>query len=759
MGNTSESRAAARTGWRDESRFRAIFEHCGDVILIIDPERDRIVEANPRACLNLGYSREQLLGLSVSALYPDQQGEWQRLVDTAMGEGHAWSAGLTCRSCSGSALAAETSASPLLADGSTLLVLVSRGARERNTMEQALQAIMEGTAAHTGERFFNSLVRELAVALGVKYAFVAELLENRTRVQTLAFWADGAFLDNIEYDLTGTPCEVVCRGETVYYTRRVHRLFPGEPELAERGIESYFGVPLVSRDGEKLGHLAVYHDQEMVKEFRGMAILRIFANRAMAELERQRAVTALAHSEERLAGILASAMDAIITIDAAQDITLFNAAAEKVFRCKAAEVIGQPFERLLSKRFGNLLKGYCLAVRPTRISNQQLWAPEGLTARRADGEEFPVEATLSPMEVAGERLYTVILRDFTERRQAEEALHKLQLQKVYLQEEVKTEQNFDRIVGESEAMREVFSYVEQVAVTDSTVLLTGETGTGKEVIARVIHDLSPRKDRFMVKVNCAALPGELIESELFGHEKGAFTGATAQRKGRFELADGGTIFLDEVGELAAPAQAKLLRILQEQEFERVGGGKSIQVDVRIVAATNRDLAEMVQDGSFRSDLYYRLNVFPVRLPALRERPTDIPLLAQHFLEKFARKMGKPVTAISPESLAQFTRYAWPGNVRELQNVIERAVILTRGPVLEIRDALDLRLGNGAGVDVPEPATPGSLEDMERNYIAKVLEDNRWVIEGEQGAAAVLGLKPSTLRSRMQKLGIRKPPCP
>jgi PAS domain S-box-containing protein len=626
---------------------------------------------------------------------------------------------------------------------------------ERDAMHLALRAIVEGTATATGTEFFYALVRELAQALNVRYAFVSELLESKARVRTLAFWFDGKFIDNIEYDLEGSPCEVVIRGETVYYTSRVYEMFPREKELTELGIESYFGVPLVAESGqEMLGHLAVLHDQPMVKEFRGMALLRIFAARARAELERKRAEQALRKSEERLASILASALDAIITIDADQRIALFNPAAEKIFRCPARQVIGQPVVPLLSKRFGNLLKGYCLAVQPAAVHSQQLWAPEGLTARRHDGEEFPVEATLSPLDLDGQRFYTLILRDVTERWRSAETLRQLQLENLYLQEEIKTRQSPSHIVGDAPVMREVFAHAEQVAGTDSTVLLTGETGTGKSVIARAIHDLSDRRDKLFVNVNCAALPGELVESELFGHEKGAFTGATAQRKGRFELADGGTLFLDEVGELTASAQAKLLRVLQDQEFERVGGTQTLKVNVRLVAATNRDLAQMVRHGDFRADLYYRLNVFPIRLPALRERPSDIPLLAEYFLDKCARKTGKPIRDIAPKARERLLRYPWPGNLRELQNVIERATILARGPLLEIDNAIELRLEDREAASVPEPL--GSFEAMERAYLLKVLEHTRWVIEGEQGAAAILDLNPSTLRSRLQKLNLRKP---
>jgi PAS domain S-box-containing protein len=317
-------------------------------------------------------------------------------------------------------------------------------------MHLALRSIVEGTATATGTEFFYALVRELAQALNVLQVFVAELLESKTRVRTLALWFGGQLIDNIEFDLDGTPCEVVIRGETVYYTHKVYDVFPQNTYLKEVGIESYFGVPLVSESGhEMMGHLAVCHNQPMVKEFRGMALLRIFAARARAELERKRAEQALRKSEERLASVLASAMDAIITLDSECCITLFNPAAEKVFRCPATQVIGQPFEPFLSKRFGNLLKGYCLAVQPATVNSQQLWAPEGLTARRYDGEEFPVEATLSPLEIEGRRFFTVILRDVTERWQSEETLEQLQLEKVYLQEEIKTRLSPSHIVGDS----------------------------------------------------------------------------------------------------------------------------------------------------------------------------------------------------------------------------------------------------------------------------------------------------------------------
>jgi DNA-binding NtrC family response regulator len=324
-----------------------------------------------------------------------------------------------------------------------------------------------------------------------------------------------------------------------------------------------------------------------------------------------------------------------------------------------------------------------------------------------------------------------------------------------LEDEIRTGNDFREIVGRSPALKRLLDQLALVASTQSTVLVLGETGTGKELVARAIHDRSPRSERPLVKVNCAALPRELVESELFGHEKGAFTGATQQRRGRFELADGGTLFLDEVGELPLEAQAKLLRVLQEQEFERVGGTRSLRTDVRVIAGTNRDLQAQVGAGGFRSDLFYRLNVFPVTVPPLRERREDIPPLVAHFLARSARKLGKSFEGVSSVFLERALAYPWPGNVRELENAVERAAILSRGPLL---DALEPFAAAAPRAEAPAvPAAPtGTLEDVERAHIGRVLDQTRWAIEGKQGAAAVLGLNPSTLRGRMRKLGIRKP---
>jgi transcriptional regulator with GAF, ATPase, and Fis domain len=353
-------------------------------------------------------------------------------------------------------------------------------------------------------------------------------------------------------------------------------------------------------------------------------------------------------------------------------------------------------------------------------------------------------------------------------REVQRLKERLEAENVYLRSEVSEAYRDREIIGKSERIVKVFQQVNQVAGTDMTVLVLGETGTGKELVARAIHAKSLRREKPLVKVNCSALPGELIESELFGHEKGAFTGATGRQVGRFELADGGTIFLDEVGDLPLKLQAKLLRVLQEGEFERLGSGKTIKVDVRVIAATNRDLVEGMQRGSFRPDLYYRLAVYPIRLPALRERREDIGLLAAAFLREASRRLGRVFDAIPAEVLEALREYGWPGNVRELQNVIERAAVISTGHRLQLPEGWAspdvwksapttpvLAMGC-APENSHSPSPESSLDEVGRNYILQILQQTGWRVEGPRGAARILGLNPSTLRSRMLKLGIQRP---
>jgi formate hydrogenlyase transcriptional activator len=386
-----------------------------------------------------------------------------------------------------------------------------------------------------------------------------------------------------------------------------------------------------------------------------------------------------------------------------------------------------------------------------------------LNLGRVREEKFNADDVELLVEVA--KQVAIAVENAQAYRQISELRDRLAKENLYLEEEVRNE-NFGEIVGDSAVLRRVLKEVETVAPTGSTVLIRGETGTGKELIARALHDLSPRRERTFVKLNCAAIPTGLLESELFGHEKGAFTGAIMQKVGRFELAHQGTLFLDEVGDIPLELQPKLLRALQEQEFERLGSTRTTRVDVRLVAATNRDLARMVADGQFRSDLYYRLNVFPVVLPPLRERQDDIPTLARHFTQRFARRMGRQIETIPTAVMEALVEYPWPGNIREMQNVIERAVILSQGTALRI-DAAELRSngqesgirGQESGARGQEPTNgdrPLALADAEREHILGVLRDTGWVLGGPKGAAMKLAMKRTTLQSKMKKLGIERP---
>jgi transcriptional regulator with GAF, ATPase, and Fis domain len=355
----------------------------------------------------------------------------------------------------------------------------------------------------------------------------------------------------------------------------------------------------------------------------------------------------------------------------------------------------------------------------------------------------------------------VVFQDVSKIKQAEQKLkdalfkieqlkNRLHEENTYLKEQINPDHKFENIIGDSQSLKEVLSQVEQVAPTDTTVLILGETGTGKELFTCALYNLSQRNTRPLIKVNCAALPSNLIESELFGHEKGSFTGATARRIGRFELANEGTIFLDEIAELSLELQAKLLRVLQEGEIERLGNSNTIKVNVRVIAATHRDLRKMIAEGTFREDLYYRLSVFPLTIPPLRKRKHDISLLAQWFIRKYAKKTGRPINHIPQSAMDNLLNYSWPGNVRELENVIERAVILAADQTLQIPI-----LHNTQGNIVSNDTSLLSLAEVEKTHLIKVLESTGWAISGEHGAATILEMHPNTLRSRMSKLGIRR----
>jgi chemotaxis protein methyltransferase CheR len=471
----------------------------------------------------------------------------------------------------------------------------------------------------------------------------------------------------------------------------------------------------------------------------------------------KQAEEALHQSHDVLEHLNSTVPDAVFSVKMPERVIEWANDSFNILGYEAEECIGESTEKFYAspeeyQTVGALLEDVIRDGRDVILTEAML--------RRKNGEVFPAEINAAVYRENGKVVsITALARDISERKKAEIELNeayteieqlqeKLQAESAYLQEEIKLEHNFENIIGQSEALKYVLHRVEQVAVQDSTVLILGETGTGKELIARALHKLSLRRERALVKVNCAALPGELIESELFGREKGAFTGATTTQVGRFELAKGSTLFLDEIGELPLELQAKLLRVLESGEFERLGSSSTLKSDVRIVAASNRNLEEEVRNKRFREDLLYRLKVFPITVPPLRDRLDDVPLLVNSFVQFFSRTMGKPgAVEFTKRSIQELQSYSWPGNVRELRHAVEGALISARGNKLhfDLPKTEDVAINNFK-----------SFEEMEREYILDVLKSKNWKIGGEDSAASILGMPSSTLRSRIKKLGLQRP---
>jgi PAS domain S-box-containing protein len=621
----------------------------------------------------------------------------------------------------------------------------------------ALRAIAEGTAAATGDAFFRTLVEHLAKSIGTHHAFVAQFIPPE-KIRTLAYWCHGKLVANIEYELPGTPCAEVIHGGLCFYPRGLEEKYAE----TEPGIQSYLGVPLISTDGRILGHLCAFDELPMADQPRTLAVFKIFAARATAELDRLNLERDLRDKEDQLRDLFDEAPIAYVHETLDSQFLRANRAARRILGITLEEVpkvIGKDLapdtpdaQRRLREAFESVGKG-------TDTSGVVLEL-----RRKDNGNPIWIQWWSNP-DRSGRYTRTMFI-DITERVLLEQEQARLKAQNLYLQEEIKAVHNFEEIVGASGGLVKVLDSVRRVAPTEATTLITGESGTGKELIARAIHSASRRVDKPFIKVNCAALATSLIESELFGHERGAFSGALQKRVGRFELAHTGTIFLDEIGEVPPEVQVKLLRVLQEREFERVGSNQTVRTDVRVIAATNRDLSRGIREGKFRADLFYRLNVFPVHLPPLRERTVDIPLLVHFFVQKHAPRVGRHVESVDAESMLRMTSYPWPGNIRELENTVERALILSGKPTLHIH--IDMPSPDLTSAILPATSAPltvqgsapagdgsGDLDSIQREHILSVLRGANWTIEGREGAAIRLGLKPGTLRHRMKKLGISR----
>ncbi len=672
------------------------------------------------------------------------------------------------------------------------------------------RALADVAGALTSHSDLNGLLLSLRGHLEALIDFtflVVSLWDEQNDRITVRFFEP---LDNPAASLVGSsyPAEGTYPGMAVRTGRPVYASpiasdgpYPSDI-LTAYGVQSYCALPLITARGT-LGSLNfgsleadAYSAEDLELMGRVARLVAVAVENAMSieTIQHQRAV--LQHERDQL-DLLLDVTNAVVTqLDTRE---LFRAVAPAIKRAMHAEFASlvlydwetkmlrkhicegpdnvKPFIRVEEVPVANSLAGEVFTSGKPRIfmrdelsrHDETRWltelgvqsacafplaTPKGilgtLNLASLSADAFSPEQFGLLTRIAGQ--IGIALSNACSYQQIEELNAQLAREKLYLQDEIRSEQLFEDIVGRSAALRRVLREIETVAPTDSTVLITGETGSGKELVARAIHQLSSRTDQAFVKLNCAAIPTGLLESELFGHEKGAFTGAISQRIGRFELAHKGTVFLDEIGEIPLELQPKLLRVLQEREFERLGSTKTLRTDARLIAATNRDLASLVEEQKFRADLFYRLNVFPVHVPPLRERREDIPVLVRHFTQQFARRMKKSIETIASETMDTLTRYDWPGNIRELQNLIERAVILSNSSTLEV----PLTSLNGRSHATPPPSEVETLEESERRHIIAALESSNWVVAGARGAAARLGLKRSTLQFRMRKLGIARP---
>jgi transcriptional regulator with GAF, ATPase, and Fis domain/PAS domain-containing protein len=640
------------------------------------------------------------------------------------------------------------------------MATIADPARKLSSGLLALKRIVEGTSEHTGEKFFQLLVRNLAESLDAHGVWVTEYIREKNRLRSLAFWLENKYVEEYEYDLPGTPCEVAMEGEGIcHIPENVISLFPDDNDLRTVGAVSYMGLALRDENNNILGHLALLDNKPMAEIPEAFAIFNIFAARAAAEMRRLRYEKMLIENEAKLNRLVNGTREALIELNERLIITQANQAALFSFRVKEKDFTGRSISDYFDAAgFRQIVRQIAHNPGQKKLSSSSFYLGI-LTCIRSDNKSFPAETSISKYCVNNQEYHALFIRNIEERFKAENDLKQLNAEAAMLREKLNA-RNFDNIIGESRIILKTLEAVEQVAPLDSTVLIRGETGTGKELFARAIHKSSNRKDKQMVTLNCATLPSELVESELFGHVKGAFTGAANSREGRFKLADGGTIFLDEIGELPLSLQAKLLRVLQEGEFEPVGSSVTQKVNVRVIAATNRNLEDEIKKGRFRQDLYYRLNVFPFDVPPLRDRGNDIILLAEAFLAKFAGKAAITIDPLDEASKQRLLSYNWPGNVRELQNIIERCVITSRNGKI---DLISILPGNFSTLDkesstqVKSILTDQEMIDFEKQNIIRALEMAGWKVSGDDGAAALLKIPATTLSSRIRKLGIRKFP--
>jgi PAS domain S-box-containing protein len=714
---------------KSEENYRAIFDAANDAIFIHDIPSGQILDSNAKMSEMYGWTVDEVKSLTIIDLSSGESPYTQkealgRIQKAAQGEPQLfeWRA----RDKSGRLFWVEVNLKHACLSGQDILLAVVRDITERKRAIDQLR--------NSEERF-------------------GKAFKANPQPMSLTTLANGIYRDINESFLAMsgyTRDEVIGRSSLelkIWETPQARAIFV--QHLKERGSLVNYEAKFRIKDGSFRVLLSSAEQLEIAGEE-----CLLVASSDVTEITK--AQHALRESEARFRNMADTAPVMIWIADQSKGCTYFNK--------QWLNFTGRTLEQELGNGWTEAVHpddyARCLQIYESSFDERKRFEME-YRVRRKDGEYRWVFDSGTPrLSADGMFLgYIGSCIDITDRKESEVALrqahdelnklkNELEAQNIYLQEELQLDQTFGEIVGQSDAIKYVLFKVTQVARTNSTVLITGETGTGKELVARAIHSTGSLADRPLIKVNCAALSPSLIESELFGHEKGAFTGAFSRKVGRFELANGGTIFLDEIGELPPELQVKLLRVIQEGEFERLGGSKTLKVDVRIIAATNKNLNLEVEKRSFREDLWYRLNVFPITVPPLRQRKDDIPLLVEYFASKYAKKFGKTISSVSPRTIQTLQAHSWPGNVRELANVIERAVIHTKGPTLQVVERFE-----AVGDELPSP--PKSLEEIERDYIIRTLENTGWRIEGRYGAAKILGLNPSTLRTRMLKLGIQR----
>lgn len=625
---------------------------------------------------------------------------------------------------------------------------------------EVFKASFDAISLLAGDEFFKRLVAQISSTLGVDTVWMAEYHPEQNAMSTMVFLHKGTYMNNMSYLIEGTPCEAIVRSrEMVHYPRRIRDLFPSEHSLmAQFSSESYVGASLHDAAGCVIGSVALLHTEPIPVTDAILYMLGIIKSRAESELIRFKREREVRNRENQLIGLINGVQDLLINLNQHGQILMVNSTAESQLQTDCSSMVGTPIASFLSDSSRSKV---LMAIDDLiKTGRRYGWLQGDLTLLPRDGEPFEAEGTLSRYELDTKVYYTLVLRRKEDRPEGDKVKDLIN-QTEHLGVELDELQQACPLIGESQAMKRLLQSIYMVANTDATVLINGETGTGKELVAQHIHQSSHRRNKPMIAVNCGAIPANLIESEFFGHAKGSFTGATSERKGRFQLAHGGTIFLDEIGELPPELQVKLLRVIQEGEFEPVGSSRTVRVDVRIIAATHRNLFQLCRENQFREDLYYRLNVFPIEVPPLRERLEDITLIAQKFLSRHAKRLNRTFNKFSTEQIAILTGYRWPGNVRELQNVMERAAIISKDGHIDLSAIHRLEKPKAEAKPEARILTRKEFLEFEKQNILRALEATDWKVSGKNGAAALLDMVPSTLSSRISALGItqsQRPPA-